>query len=151
VTSVLGGKATGALNALVLVRASGGGQCPYAQRLPIHSSLFSCSTVVSARPLSGSLDVFSVFEAAALDDHMAYQNVELRASICARVTSLCASVRVPLTDTLDNSPRVSIRALALEWRLYFAVEFPWVRASDPAGVALEPLEEFFDSFKGCIA
>ena len=102
-TSVLGGKATGALNALVLMRASGGGHCPCARHLPIHSSLFPCLRVVSARPLSGSLDVFSVFEAAVIDDHMAYQNVELRALICARVTSLCASVRVPLTDTLDST------------------------------------------------
>jgi len=36
------------------------------------SSLFPYSTVVSARPLSGSLDVFSVFEAAAVDDCIAY-------------------------------------------------------------------------------
>jgi len=36
------------------------------------SSLFLYSTVVSARPLSGSLDVFSVFEAAAVDDRIAY-------------------------------------------------------------------------------
>ena len=64
------------------------------------------------------------------------QSVELRASTCVRVISLCAS------DTLDSSPRVSIRALVLEWRLYVAIEFPWGRASDSAGVALEPLEEF---------
>jgi len=31
------------------------------------------------------------------------------------------------------------------------VEFPWGHASDPAGVASEPLEEFFDSFEGYIA
>ena len=31
------------------------------------------------------------------------------------------------------------------------VEVPWGRASDPAGVAPEPLEEFFDSFEGYIA
>ncbi len=30
------------------------------------------------------------------------------------------------------------------------VEFPWGHASDPAGVAPEPLEEFFDSFEGYI-
>jgi len=29
------------------------------------------------------------------------------------------------------------------------VEFPWGRASDPAGVAPEPLEEF-DSFEGYV-
>ena len=69
---MLGGKATSALNALVLVRASGGGRCPCARRLPIRSSLFPYSMVVSARPLSGSLDVFSVFEAAAVDDRMDY-------------------------------------------------------------------------------
>ena len=70
------------------------------------------------------------------------QSVELRASTCVWIILLCASVRVPLIDTLDSSPRVSIRALALEWRLYSWVEFPWGRASDPAGVAPEPLKEF---------
>jgi len=68
--------------------------------------------------------------------------VESEASTFVRMLSLCTSVRVPLTNILDSSPRVSIRALALEWRLFFVVEFPWGRASDPAGVAPEPLEEF---------
>jgi len=68
--------------------------------------------------------------------------VELEASTFVPMHSICTSVRVPLTDILDSSPRVSIRALALEWRLYFVVEFPWGRASDPAGVAPEPSEEF---------
>jgi len=55
------------------------------------------------------------------------------------MVSLYALVRVPLVDTLDSSPRVFIRALALEWRLsLFTVEPPWGRASDPAGVAPEP-------------
>ena len=67
-TSVLGGKATGALNARVLVHASGG--VLGARRLVVRSSLFSYSTVIGARPLSGSLDAFSVFEAAAVDDRM---------------------------------------------------------------------------------
>jgi len=30
------------------------------------------------------------------------------------------------------------------------VGFPWGRASDPAGVAPGPLEEFFDSFEGYV-
>jgi len=34
--------------------------------------LFPYSTVVSARPMSASLDVFSVFEAAVVDDRTAY-------------------------------------------------------------------------------
>ena len=72
VTSVLGGKAAGALNALALVRASDGGQCPCARCLLIRSSPLPYSTVVSARPLSGSLDAVSVFEAAAVDDRAAY-------------------------------------------------------------------------------
>jgi len=36
----------------------------------------------------------------------------------------------------------------LEWRLYFAVEFPWGRASNPAVVAPEPLEEFLTPSRG---
>jgi hypothetical protein len=70
VTSVLGGKAAGAFKAPALVRASGGGQRPCARRLLIRSSLFPYSTVVSTRPLSGSLDAFSVFEAAVVVDRM---------------------------------------------------------------------------------
>jgi len=66
-TSVLGGKAAGTLNALALVCASGGGQCPCARRLLIRSRLFPYSTVVSTRPLSDSLDAISVFEAAVVD------------------------------------------------------------------------------------
>jgi len=30
------------------------------------------------------------------------QSVELRASTCVRTISLCSSVRIPLTDTLDS-------------------------------------------------
>jgi len=67
VTSVLGGKTEGALNALALVRASGGGQCPCARRFPTRSSPFPYSTVASARPLIDSLDAISVFEAADVD------------------------------------------------------------------------------------
>ena len=35
--------------------------------------------------------------------HMYDQSVELRASTYVRIISLCASVRVPLIDTLDRS------------------------------------------------
>ena len=63
VTSVLGGKTTGALNALALVRASGGVQCPCARRFPTRSSPFPYSTAASAQPLVDSLDAISVFEA----------------------------------------------------------------------------------------
>jgi len=69
VTGVLGENATGTLNALVPVPASGGGRRPCARRLPIHSSLFSFSTIVGARALIDSLDALSVFEAAVVDDH----------------------------------------------------------------------------------
>ena len=68
-TGVLGENATGALNALVLVRASGGGRRPCARRLPIRSSLFPYSMVVGARALIDSLDALSVFEAAVVDDY----------------------------------------------------------------------------------
>ena len=90
----------------------------------IRRTLFPCSWLRSLRPYT-------------------QLGVELDASTCVRILSICTSVRVPLTDILDSSPRVSIRALALEWRLFLVVEFPWGRASYPAGVAPEPLEEFF--------
>jgi len=84
-----------------------------------------------------------VFVATVVEDR-AYNwwRVESEASTFVRMLPLCTSVGVPLTDILDSSPRVSIRALALEWRLFFVVEFPWGHASDLAGVAPEPLEEF---------
>ena len=69
VTSVLGENATGALNALVPVRASGGGRRPCARRLLVRSSLFPYSTVAGARALIDSPDAFSVFEAAVVDDY----------------------------------------------------------------------------------
>ena len=68
VTGVLGGNATGALNALAPVRASGGGRRPCARRLLIRSSLFPYSTLVGARALIDSLDTLSVFEAVSVDD-----------------------------------------------------------------------------------
>ena len=68
--------------------------------------------------------------------------VELEASTFVWMLSICTSVRVPLAGILDSSPRASIRAPALEWRFFFVDEFPWGRASDPTGVAPEPLEEF---------
>jgi len=64
---VLGGEASGALNALALMRASGGGQCPCARRLLIRSSPLPYSTTARARALIDSLDATSVFEAAAVD------------------------------------------------------------------------------------
>ena len=68
-TGVLVENMTGALNALVPVRASGGGWRPCARRLPIRLSLFPYSTVVGARALIDSLDALSVFEAAVVDDY----------------------------------------------------------------------------------
>jgi len=68
VTGVLGGNATGALNALVPMRALGGGRRPCARPLLVRSSLFPYSTVVGARALTDSLDTFSVFEAAVVND-----------------------------------------------------------------------------------
>jgi len=67
VTCVLGENAIGALNALVPVRASGGGRRPCARRLLIRSILFPYSTAVGAQALIDSLEAFSVFEVAAVD------------------------------------------------------------------------------------
>jgi len=68
VTGVLGEDATGTLNTLASVPASGGGRRPCARRLSIHSSLFPYSTADDARALIDSLDALSVFEAAVVDD-----------------------------------------------------------------------------------
>ena len=67
-TGVLGENALGALNALVLVRASGGGRRPCARCLLVRSSPFPYSTIAGARALIDSLHAFSVFEAAVVDD-----------------------------------------------------------------------------------
>jgi len=68
VTGGLGENATGALNALVPVPASGGGRRPCARRLSIRSGLFPCSTVAGARALIDSQDALSVFETMAVED-----------------------------------------------------------------------------------
>ena len=68
-TSVLGGDATGALNALAPVRVSGGGRRPCARCSPTRSSSFPYSTVVGARALLDSLDALSVFDAGVVDDY----------------------------------------------------------------------------------
>ena len=67
-TGGLGENATGAVNALVLVPALGGGRRPCARRLPIRSSLFPYSTVADARALVDSQDALSVFEATVAGD-----------------------------------------------------------------------------------
>jgi len=68
-TGVLGENATGALNALVPMRASGGGRRPCARRLLLRSSVLPYSTVAGFRALIDSLDTLSVFEAVAVDDY----------------------------------------------------------------------------------
>ena len=67
-TGVLGENATGALNALVPVPASGDGRRPCARGLPIRSSLFPYLTVADARALVDSQDALSVFEATVIVD-----------------------------------------------------------------------------------
>ena len=67
-TDGLAENAAGALNALVPVPASGGGQRPCARGLPIHMSLFPYSTVASARALVDSQDALSVFETMVVED-----------------------------------------------------------------------------------
>jgi len=64
--------------------------------------------------------------------------------------SLCTSVRVPLTDILDSSPRVSIQALALEWRLFFYGRVSVGARERPRGGSPRALRGVFDSFEGYI-
>jgi len=56
----------------------------------------------------------SVFEAMDVDNRACDRGASSRGPrFFVRVLSSCALVRVSLADTLDSSPRVSIRALAL--------------------------------------
>ena len=113
VTDGLGENAAGALNALVPVPASGGGRRPCARGLSIHTSLFPYSTVAGARAPVDLYDALSAFEATGVDNCACDRGASSQGPlICVRVLSSCALVRVPLTDTLDSSHRVSIRALA---------------------------------------
>ena len=70
------------------------------------------------RVLVDSHDPLSMFEAMVdivfWPSHVRTGGVESGASIYMWVLPLCALVRVPPVDTLDSSPRVSTRALALE-------------------------------------
>ena len=100
---------------LVPVLVSGGGQRPCTRGLSIRTSLFPCSTVAGARASVDSHDALSALVATGVDNCACDRGASSRGPlICVRMLSSWASVRVHLTDTLDSSPRVSIRALALE-------------------------------------
>ena len=70
------------------------------------------------------------------------QSVELRASTCVRVISLCASVRIPLTDTLDNHGcilglvRLDLYTCLGSYSVY--PSDPWVNDRYCVGVVLIP-------------
>ena len=103
VTDGLGENAAGGLNALVPVPASGGGRRPCARGPPIRMSPFPYSTVVGARSLVDSCDALSVFEDTDVDNCACVRGASSQGpSIYVRVLSSYASVRVPLTDTLDR-------------------------------------------------
>ena len=88
VTDGLGENAAGALNALVPVPASGGGQHPCARGLSIHTSLFLYSTVAGARALVDSQDALSAFEATGVDNCASDSGASSQGSlICVRVLS----------------------------------------------------------------
>jgi len=113
-TDGLGENAAGALNAQVPVPPSGDGRRPCARGLSIHSSLFPYSTVaVWSSPSWFVRRSFCVRGCGRRYSCMRLGGVESGTSIYVRVLSSCALVRVPLTDPLDSSPRVSIRALVL--------------------------------------
>jgi len=102
-TDRLGESAADALNALVLVPVSGSGRCPCARGLSIRTSLFPYSTVAGARPLVDSHDALSAFEAMGIDNRACGRGASSQGPlICVQVLSSCASVWVPLTDTLDK-------------------------------------------------
>jgi len=103
VTDGLGESVAGALNALVLVPTSGGGWRPCARGFSIRTSLFPYSTVTGIRAPVDSHDVLSAFEATGVGNCACDRGASSQGpSICVRVLSLCASIRVPLTDTLDT-------------------------------------------------
>jgi hypothetical protein len=62
ITVRLGGSMAVALNALVSVPATGGGERFCARGLPVRSTLFPSSTVSGYQALGHSLDLISVFE-----------------------------------------------------------------------------------------
>ena len=102
VTDGLGENAADALNALVPVPASDGGRRPCARGLSIRTSLFPYSTVAGARAPVDSHDALSVFEATNVHNRACGRGASSQGpSICVRVLSSCASVKVPLTDTFD--------------------------------------------------
>ena len=103
-TDGLGENAADTLNALVPVPASGGGRRPCDQGLSIRTSLFPYSTVAGARSPVDSHDTLSAFEDTGVDNCACDRGASSQGPlICVWVLSSCASVRVPLTDTLDNS------------------------------------------------
>ena len=118
VTIGLGENMAGALNALVPILASGGGRRPCARGLLIRTSQFRIRRLPFTRAIADSHDHFSALETMVVvtlwQSRVGTGGIESGALIYMRVLSLCALVRVPLIDTLDSSPQVSFRALALE-------------------------------------
>jgi len=135
VTGVLGGNATGALNALIPVPVSGG--------VWRRSSLFPYSTVVGARSLIDSLDALSVFEAAVVDDCMRDwlgRSSSWRPRLAYGQSYYVHQLGHPLLITSTVAPESPFECWRSSGGCIFVVKFPWGRASDHAGVA--PLEEF---------
>ena len=107
VTVGLGENATGALNALVPVPAAGGGRHDCARGSSIRTSQFPYLTViVQSSPQSIRMTLFPYSRlwtsSCPVNSTRDQGGVESGASIYARVLSSCVSVRVPLSDTLDN-------------------------------------------------
>ena len=159
VTDGLGENAAGALMALVPVPPSGGGRRLCARGFLIRTSLFPYSTVAGARALVDSQDTLFVLEATVVEDRACnwVHGVGSRGASSRepRVSHGCShyahQLGYPLLKSSTVAPESLLECLRSRGGSFFVVEFPWGRASDPAGVAPEPLEEFFDSFKGCIA
>jgi len=145
VTVELGESMAGAFNALTPVPMTDGGRRLCARDLLIRSSHFRIRRLSFSRASADSHDPFSVFKA--MVDIMFWRLRVLAGAssqgprFCGRIVSLWALVGLPLIDTLDSSPRVSTRALALGWRLFRRWSFRGVARATPAGVAPEPLEE----------
>ena len=154
VTVELGESMAGAFNALTPVPMTDGGRRLCARDLLIRSSHFRIRRLSFSRASADSHDPFSVFKA--MVDIMFWRLRVLAGAssqgprFCGRIVSLWALVGLPLIDTLDSSPRVSTRALALGWRLFRRSSFHGVARVTPAGLP-RALGGVFDSFEGYVA
>ena len=146
----LGGNTAGALNALVPIPASGGGQRPCARGLSIRTSQFPYSTVAVRSSPVDSHDALPMFEA--MVDIVLWQSlvrtggVESEVSIYVWPFCYVRWFGYPLSTPSTIAPESLLERLRSSRGSFRWPILRGVARATPAGVAPEPLEESLTPF-----